>query len=114
MGSVHGLKNARIVMEEIKNKIADYSFVEVMACPGGCIMGGGQPIKNSKIRMTTDVAAKRAAAMYSIDERSTIRKSHENPVLKEIYKEYIGKPGEEKAHKLLHTHYEQKEKYKIF
>ena len=109
----HGLKNARIVMEEIRNKVADYSFVEVMACPGGCIMGGGQPIKNSKIRMTTDVAAKRAAAMYSIDERSTIRKSHENPVLKEIYKEYIGKPGEHKAHELLHTHYTPMEEYRI-
>ena len=110
---VHGLKNARKIMEEIKNGTADYSFVEVMACPGGCIMGGGQPIKNSKIRMTTDVEAKRAAAMYSIDERSTIRKSHENPVLKQIYKDYIGKPGEHKAHELLHTHYTPMEEYRI-
>ncbi len=109
----HGLKNARKIMEEIKNGTADYSFVEVMACPGGCIMGGGQPIKNSKIRMTTDVGAKRAAAMYSIDERSTIRKSHENPVLKQIYKDYIGKPGEHKAHELLHTHYTPMEEYRI-
>ena len=109
----HGLKNARKIMEEIKNGTADYSFVEVMACPGGCIMGGGQPIKNSKIRMTTDVWAKRAAAMYSIDERSTIRKSHENPVLKQIYKDYIGKPGEHKAHELLHTHYTPMEEYRI-
>ena len=109
----HGLKNARKIMEEIKNGTADYSFVEVMACPGGCIMGGGQPIKNSKIRMTTDVEAKRAAAMYSIDERSTIRKSHENPVLKQIYKDYIGKPGEHKAHELLHTHYTPMEEYRI-
>src|SRR5699024_8871758 len=62
----HGLGNARKIMEEIKNGTADYSFVEVMACPGGCIMGGGQPIKSSKIRMTTDVRGKRAAAMYSI------------------------------------------------
>ena len=109
----HGLKNARKIMEEIKNGTADYSFVEVMACPGGCIMGGGQPIKNSKIRMTTDVGAKRAVAMYSIDERSTIRKSHENPVLKQIYKDYIGKPGEHKAHELLHTHYTPMEEYRI-
>lgn len=76
-------------------------------------MGGGQPIKNSKIRMTTDIAAKRAAAMYSIDERSVVRKSHENPILKEIYKKYIGKPGEHKAHELLHTQYTPMEEYRI-
>ncbi len=109
----HGLGNARRIMEEIKNGTADYSFVEVMACPGGCIMGGGQPIKSSKIRMTVDVAGKRAEAMYSIDERSTIRKSHENPVLKQIYKDYIGKPGEHKAHELFHTHYTPIEEYRI-
>ena len=109
----HGLANARKVMEEIKNGTADYSFVEVMACPGGCIMGGGQPIKNSKTRMTVDVRARRAEAMYSIDERSTIRKSHENPVLKQIYKEYIGEPGGHKAHELLHTHYTPMEEYRI-
>ena len=109
----HGLGNARRIMEEIKNGTADYSFVEVMACPGGCIMGGGQPIKSSKIRMTVDVAGKRAEAMYSIDERSTIRKSHENPVLKQIYKDYIGKPGEHRAHELFHTHYTPMEEYRI-
>ena len=109
----HGLANARKVMEEIKNGTADYSFVEVMACPGGCIMGGGQPIKNSKTRMTVDVRVRRAEAMYSIDERSTIRKSHENPVLKQIYKEYIGEPGGHKAHELLHTHYTPMEEYRI-
>ena len=105
----HGLSNARKIMEEIKNGTSDYQFVEVMACPGGCIMGGGQPIKSSKVRMTVDVAAKRAEAMYSIDERSVIRKSHENSILKQIYKEYIGKPGEHKAHELLHTHYMKRE-----
>lgn len=109
----HGLGNARKIMEDIKNGTADYSFVEVMACPGGCIMGGGQPIKNSKTRMSVDIRAKRASAMYSIDERSIIRKSHENPILKEIYKEYIGKPGEHKAHELLHTHYTPMEEYRI-
>ena len=109
----HGLSNARKIMEEIKNGTADYSFVEVMACPGGCIMGGGQPIKNSKTRMTVDIRAKRAEAMYSIDERSTIRKSHENPILKEIYEEYIGNPGEDKAHELLHTHYTPMQEYRI-
>ena len=109
----HGLSNARKIMEEIKNGTSDYQFVEVMACPGGCIMGGGQPIKSSKTRMTVDVAAKRAEAMYSIDERSTIRKSHENPIMKQIYKDYIGNPGEHKAHELLHTHYVEREEYRI-
>ena len=110
----HGLGNAKKIMEEIKSGKADYQFVEVMACPGGCIMGGGQPIKSSKIRSAVDVRRKRAEAMYSIDEKSAIRKSQDNPVLQKIYKEYIGKPGEEKAHELLHTHYAEKEKYKIF
>ena len=110
----HGLGNAKKIMEEIKSGKADYQFVEVMACPGGCIIGGGQPIKNSKTRATVDVRRKRAEAMYSIDERSTIRKSQDNPILKAIYKEYIGQPGEHRAHELLHTHYTKKEKYNIF
>ena len=109
----HGLANARKIMEEIKEGKCDYTFVEVMACPGGCIMGGGQPIHNSKTRMNVDIRGKRAKAMYSIDEKSVIRKSHENPILKTIYKEYIGKPGEKVAHKLLHTHYTPMEKYRF-
>ena len=76
-------------------------------------MGGGQPIKSAKIRETVDVGAKRAAAMYSIDEKSVIRKSHENPMIKKIYKEYIGEPGGHIAHELLHTHYSEMEKYRI-
>ena len=110
----HGLGNAKKIMEEIKSGKADFQFAEIMACPGGCIMGGGQPIKNSKIRASVDVRSKRAEAMYSIDERSTIRKSQDNPILKAIYKEYIGQPGQHRAHELLHTHYEKKEKYNIF
>lgn len=109
----HGLGNARKVSEEIRDGKADYDFLEVMACPGGCIMGGGQPIKNSKTRAEVDIRAKRAKAMYSIDEKSNIRKSHQNPVLQDIYKEYIGEPGEHKAHELLHTEYQKKEKYNI-
>ena len=109
----HGLANAQIIMEEIKSGKADYQFVEIMACPGGCIMGGGQPIKSSKIRQTIDVRAKRAEALYDIDERSTIRKSDDNPVIKKLYEEYLEKPGSHKAHELLHTHYVKKEKYQI-
>ncbi len=106
-----GLKNAQEILEEIKNGKADYQFVEIMACPGGCVMGGGQPIKNAKMRSEVDVRKLRANSLYSIDEKSIIRKSHENPVLKKIYKDYLGKPGGELSHKLLHTHYEARPKY---
>ena len=109
----HGLGNAQKIMEEIKSGKADYQFVEIMACPGGCVMGGGQPIKSSKTRANIDVRAKRAAALYTIDELSVIRKSHENPVIQKLYKEYLEKPGSHLAHKLLHTHYIKREKYNI-
>jgi len=108
-----GLGNAGTIMEEIKSGKADYQFVEIMACPGGCIMGGGQPIKSSKTRETVNVAQKRSEAMYSIDERSTIRLSHKNPVMQKIYKDFLGEPGGHLAHELLHTHYEIREKYRI-
>ena len=108
----HGLSNARIILEEIKNGEADYQFVEIMACPCGCVMGGGQPIKSSKIRSEYDVRKLRADALYNIDENSKLRKSHENPVVKSIYKEFLQKPGSHKAHELLHTTYKAREKYK--
>ena len=108
-----GLSNAKTILEEIKQGKADYQFVEIMACPGGCIMGGGQPIKSSKIRAEVDVQKLRANALYSIDEKSTIRKSHENPIIKKIYKEYLGNPGSKLAHELLHTKYTPREKYKL-
>lgn len=109
----HGLANAQIIMEEIKSGKSDYQFVEIMACPGGCITGGGQPIKSAKIQEEVDVHKKRAEAMYSIDEKSVIRKSHKNPVLKQIYKDFLGEPNGELAHKLLHTHYSKKDKYRF-
>lgn len=108
-----GLANAKTILEEIKRGKADYQFVEIMACPGGCIMGGGQPIKSSKIQAEVDIKKLRAQALYSIDEKSVIRKSHENPVMKKIYKEFLGKPGSELAEELLHTAYEKREKYNI-
>ena len=108
-----GLANAQKILEEIKSGKADYQFVEIMACPGGCVMGGGQPIKNSKTRAEVDVRSLRANCLYSIDEQSTIRKSHENPVIKKIYKEFLKKPGSEISHKLLHTHYIERKKYNI-
>ena len=108
-----GLSNARKIMEQIRDGKCDYHFVEIMACPGGCIMGGGQPIKSSKIRSTVDVAKLRRDALYSIDEKSIIRKSHENPFMIKLYKEFLEKPGSHKAHKYLHTTYTKKEKYDI-
>ena len=103
-----GLGNAQKIMEEIKSGKADYQFVEIMACPGGCIMGGGQPIKNSKTRAEFDVRKLRADSIYSIDEKSQIRKSHENPALKKVYEEYLEMPGSYRAEKLLHTTYRNK------
>ena len=108
-----GLSNARKILDEIKSGKADYQFVEIMACPGGCIMGGGQPIKTSKTRSEVDVKKLRADSIYSIDEKSTIRKSHENPVLKKIYEEYLEQPGSYRAEKLLHTNYRKREKYHL-
>lgn len=109
----HGLGNAQIIMDEIKNGKADYQFVEIMACPGGCIMGGGQPIHSSKERSSIDIRKLRADCLYSIDEKSVIRKSHENPVVKKIYEDYLEKPGSHRAHELLHTNYRKREKYNL-
>lgn len=108
-----GLANAREILEEIKTGKADYQFVEIMACPGGCVMGGGQPVKSAKTRVEVDVRKLRADALYTIDEKSTIRKSHENPVVNKIYEEFLEKPGSHKAEELLHTSYEKREKYRI-
>ena len=108
-----GLENAKKILEEIKTGKANYQFVEIMACPGGCIMGGGQPIKHSKVRAEVDVQKLRASSLYSIDEKSTIRKSHENPVVQKIYNEFLENPGSYRAEKLLHTKYAEREKYRI-
>ncbi len=108
-----GLANARKLMEQIKMGKSPYHFIEIMACPGGCVMGGGQPIKSSKIQATVDVRKLRADALYTIDEKSTIRKSHENPIMKQLYDEFLEKPGSHLAHKYLHTTYSPKSKYDI-
>lgn len=109
----HGLGNAKKILEEIKQGKADYQFVEIMACPGGCIMGGGQPIVSSKKRLDNDVRKLRAEALYTIDQKSKIRKSHENPTIIKLYKDYLGDVGGHKAHELLHTHYCERKKYNI-
>ncbi|HAN18712.1 MAG: ferredoxin [Bacteroidetes bacterium GWC2_33_15] len=96
----HGLTNAHQIMEAIKKGEANYHFVEVMGCPGGCIGGGGQPIPT-----TPEIRRKRAEAIYREDEGMKIRKSHENPEVIQIYKEFLGEPLGHKSHELLHTHY---------
>jgi len=99
----HGLGNARQVVERIRSGQAQYHFVEVMTCPGGCIGGGGQP------RLTTnDVRQARIAAIYAEDESRPWRKSHENPAIHQLYQEFLGQPLGEKSHELLHTHYESR------
>ncbi|MBQ3077963.1 MAG: iron hydrogenase small subunit [Clostridia bacterium] len=100
-----GLENATKLLDKIRSGEADYHFVEVMACPGGCVNGGGQPHQPGQVRNFVDLRAERAKALYSEDEAMTLRKSHENPVVKEIYDTYLGEPGSEKAHHILHTKY---------
>ena len=103
-----GLANARVLLEDIKAGRSEYHFIEIMACPGGCIGGGGQPHSTDKSRK-----AARAKAIYAEDTNKPIRKSHENPAVQELYKEYLGKPLGEKSHHLLHTHYIPKSKYPV-
>ena len=100
-----GLANARKIVEQVKSGEKNYHFVEIMACPGGCINGGGQPVTSDSVRNYKDFKAIRASALYSADEANTLRKSHESPVVKLLYDEYFEAPGKEKAHHLLHTTY---------
>jgi NADP-reducing hydrogenase subunit HndD len=102
---VSGLKNAKELLEKVKSGEEKVDFIEVMACPGGCVNGGGQVIVPSKIRNFTDVAAERAKALRGLDEASKVKKSSDSPDIKKVYDEYLGEPGGEKAHKLLHTSY---------
>lgn len=105
----HGLSNARKLLEQVKSGEKQYHFIEIMACPGGCVTGGGQPIVNAQDRMGRDIRVERANAIYSADERAALRKSHESPVVKTLYSEYFGEPGGHKSHELLHTHYQARE-----
>ena len=106
-----GLGNARKVIEAVKSGEKDYTFIEVMACPGGCINGGGQPYVHDEIRNTIDLKAVRAQALYDYDGESRLRCSHDNPAVEVIYKEFLGKPNGHKSHELLHTTYHEREKY---
>ena len=100
-----GLENASKLLEMVKSGEADYHVIEVMACPGGCVNGGGQPHQPAYVRNFIDLRAERAKALYSEDAGMKLRKSHENPVIKELYDTYLGEPGSHKAHEILHTTY---------
>ena len=104
IGIAHGLGNARKLLNEVRAGRSKYHAIEIMACPGGCIGGGGQPFHHGH----NEILKARAGAIYSEDERKTLRKSHENPYIIKLYKDFLGEPGGHKAHSLLHTHYYDK------
>ena len=106
IGIAHGLGNARKLLEDIRDGISQFDAIEIMACPGGCIGGGGQPYHHGDM----EIIRKRQAAIYQEDRNKVLRKSHDNPYIKQLYDEYLGKPNSHKAHELLHTHYVPKEK----
>lgn len=109
---VSGLANANTIMEKVKNGTADYHFIEIMGCPGGCVNGGGQPIQHAVVRNFVDLKARRAAALYEADKDMPLRKSHESEAVKRLYAEFLGEPGSHKAHEVLHTSYVARPKYK--
>ena len=100
-----GTANAKKVLDAVKAGELDVQFIEIMACPGGCVNGGGQPIQPAVVRETIDLRAVRAAVLYNDDKNSDLRKSHENSAVKKLYDEYFGEPNSHKAHEILHTHY---------
>lgn len=107
IGIAHGLGNARRLLDAVRNnEVEPFHAIEIMACPGGCVGGGGQPYHHGHM----EIVAKRAQALYREDEGKPVRKSHENPSIKALYEEYLGKPLGEKAHHLLHTHYFKRHK----
>lgn len=105
----NGLANARKVLEMVKSGEKNYTFIEIMACPGGCVNGGGQPHVPSSVRNFIDVRAERAKGLYELDAARPLRKSHENPSIIKLYDEYLGSYGSEKAHHLLHTTYVERQ-----
>jgi NADH-quinone oxidoreductase subunit G len=105
IGIANGLGNTRTLLEKIRNGEVHYDAIEIMACPGGCINGGGQPAHHNN----WGILEKRSRALYAEDQRKPLRKSHENPSIIQLYKEYLGEPNSEKAHALLHTYYQKRE-----
>jgi len=107
-----GLANANAVMEKVKNGTANYHFIEIMGCPGGCVNGGGQPIQHAVVRNFLDLRSLRAASLYEADKNLPLRKSHQSESIKRLYEEFLGTPGSHKAHEVLHTSYVKRPKYK--
>lgn len=109
VGVANGLTNAKAILDKVVNKEKEFHMIEIMACPGGCIGGGGQPYPPRGLNILDPMLLRmRARALYTIDGEKKLRKSHENPAVQEIYRTFLGEPGGEKAHKLLHTHYHSK------
>ena len=106
-----GTANAKKLLESVKSGEKTYHFIEIMCCPGGCVTGGGQPIVSSKDLQYIDLKTVRAKALYDEDKNKKLRKSHENPEIIAIYKDFLGEPGGHRAHELLHTTYTAKQKY---
>ncbi len=102
---VSGLSNADKILKKVRAGEADYQFIEVMCCPGGCVNGGGQPVQSANAWAYNDIKALRAKALYDQDKAMPLRKSHDNPVVKKCYEEFLGEPGSHKAHEILHTSY---------
>ena len=113
----HGMKNAKVLLDQIRDGKSEYQFIEIMGCPGGCIAGGGQPyvkpcfLPNEDADILDTFKAKRAAALYQEDKSKALRASHKNPQIAKLYEEYLGEPNSHKAHELLHTHYTAREKF---
>lgn len=105
-----GTGNAKKLLERVKAG-EQFHFIEIMGCPGGCVNGGGQPVQSAQVRNFVDLKTLRASALYSSDKNAAVRKSHENPDLKALYRDFFGKPGSHKAHEILHTHYVARKKY---
>ncbi len=110
VGVANGLTNAKVLLDKVKAGKEQFHVIEVMACPGGCVGGGGQPYPPEGVKvLDPELLRKRAGALYSIDRDKKLRKSYENPAIEEVYSSYLGGPGTEMAHKLLHTHYHARE-----
>ena len=113
-----GMKNAKVLLDEIRAGTSKYTFIEIMGCPGGCVAGGGQPyvkpcfLPNEDPDILDTFKAKRAQALYSEDERQAVRQSHNNVQIQKLYEDYLGAPNSHKAHELLHTTYESKKRFK--
>ena len=111
VAAVSGLNNADELLKKVKNGEGGYHFIEIMCCPGGCVNGGGQPIQPASVRSFTDLIGDRSKALYEEDKNLPLRKSHENPIIKMLYKEYFETPGSHKAHEVLHTSYTPRKRY---